>query len=283
MAPELWKDEAYAGKPADIWSTGCVLFIMLFGAPPMAEARGDDWWYNRLLEGRHGLFWRAHEQGGRIISDDAKDLLIRMLRVDPAHRITIADICKHPWFVSDDVHTNAAAMGILQERKRTIDAMVGTNTRDAVSKMDEDEDDTFDPFDDAAPVYRGLKDARETRYVVRVKCTWNEVESAVRSAAKIVGSDVDVVQQQSRVFTARLRTPTSFAVQHSADSVKMTRLSGDILAFNRMFVAIESALLDSKSLASLFKKQLAFGALLPPSPSLVLEAKKKTASKEEGA
>ena len=31
------------------------------------------------------------------ISDDAKDLVHRMLELDPGHRITIDDVLRHPW------------------------------------------------------------------------------------------------------------------------------------------------------------------------------------------
>lgn len=31
------------------------------------------------------------------ISDDAKDLVHRMLELDQAHRITIDDVLRHPW------------------------------------------------------------------------------------------------------------------------------------------------------------------------------------------
>ena len=37
-------------------------------------------------------------QGEDLISPEGQDLLLRMLYPDPSKRITVAQICQHPWF-----------------------------------------------------------------------------------------------------------------------------------------------------------------------------------------
>ena len=73
-----------------------------FGAvPPFGRAAADDWWYSRLLNGHHAVFWAAHEQQAQArnqphaLSAEAKQLLQSMLCADPAARISVPDILAH--------------------------------------------------------------------------------------------------------------------------------------------------------------------------------------------
>ncbi|KAJ6801934.1 calcium-dependent protein kinase 20-like isoform X1 [Iris pallida] len=90
MAPEVLKRNY--GPEVDVWSAGVILYILLCGVPP---------------------FWAETEQGVAQaiirsvidfkrdpwprVSDNAKDLVRRMLDPDPKRRLTAQGVLDHPW------------------------------------------------------------------------------------------------------------------------------------------------------------------------------------------
>ncbi|XP_016457690.1 calcium-dependent protein kinase 32 [Nicotiana tabacum] len=90
MAPEVLKRNY--GPEVDVWSAGVILYILLCGVPP---------------------FWAETEQGVAQaiirsvvdfrrdpwpkVSDNAKDLVKKMLNPDPSKRLTAQEVLDHPW------------------------------------------------------------------------------------------------------------------------------------------------------------------------------------------
>ncbi|KAJ6299493.1 hypothetical protein OIU76_020458 [Salix suchowensis] len=90
MAPEVLKRNY--GPEVDVWSAGVILYILLCGVPP---------------------FWAETEQGVAQaiirsvidfkrdpwprVSDNAKDLVMKMLNPDPKLRLTAQQVLEHPW------------------------------------------------------------------------------------------------------------------------------------------------------------------------------------------
>lgn len=86
-SPEIVAGKNYHGAPSDIWSCGIILFALLTGHLPF----DDDNIRKLLLKVQDGKFHMPAN-----LSPLAKDLIWKMLRVDPASRITMAEILKHP-------------------------------------------------------------------------------------------------------------------------------------------------------------------------------------------
>ncbi len=97
IAPEILNNEGYEGPPVDIWSSGVVLYAMLSGTVPFKANNINDL-HNKI---KSGFYNEIND-----ISNDAKNLICKLLEVDPSKRIGINDILTHPWILSCDEDIN---------------------------------------------------------------------------------------------------------------------------------------------------------------------------------
>eukprot|EP00697_Spironema_sp_BW2_P010731 gnl/Spiro4/26089_TR13014_c0_g1_i1.p1 gnl/Spiro4/26089_TR13014_c0_g1~~gnl/Spiro4/26089_TR13014_c0_g1_i1.p1 ORF type:complete len:562 (+),score=44.26 gnl/Spiro4/26089_TR13014_c0_g1_i1:206-1687(+) len=82
----------YDGARADLWSCGCILFVLLTGMVPWDQPTSLSAEYIRFLSGRFDTHpWST-------IPSSARDLLIAMLQPEPSRRLSISQIREHPWF-----------------------------------------------------------------------------------------------------------------------------------------------------------------------------------------
>ncbi|KAG9389509.1 Protein kinase domain [Carpediemonas membranifera] len=92
IAPEILRSQPYDGKRADIWSVGVILYVMLAGFMPF-EDPSQQTLIRNIVEARYNCpSW---------FSEDARDLISKMINPDVAQRITIPDILAHPWMLVD--------------------------------------------------------------------------------------------------------------------------------------------------------------------------------------
>ncbi|KAJ4900897.1 SNF1-related protein kinase catalytic subunit alpha KIN11 [Raphanus sativus] len=88
-APEVISGKLYAGPEVDVWSCGVILYALLCGTLPF-----DDENIPNLFKKIKGGIYTLPSH----LSADARDLIPRMLVVDPVKRITIPEIRQHRWF-----------------------------------------------------------------------------------------------------------------------------------------------------------------------------------------
>jgi len=93
-APEVISCESSDGysKQCDMWSLGVMLFVMLCGEMPFFSEDTVEL-YERVKAGKYDMDTPSWSS----VSEDAKDLICRMLDVDPVSRISSIDALKHPW------------------------------------------------------------------------------------------------------------------------------------------------------------------------------------------
>mmetsp|Transcript_17209 Transcript_17209/g.25496 ORF Transcript_17209/g.25496 Transcript_17209/m.25496 type:complete len:646 (+) Transcript_17209:101-2038(+) len=100
VAPEILKRQPY-GMEVDMWSVGVICYILLGGYPPFH----DDNQVRLFMKIKKGSF-TFHPKYWDSVSSDAKDLIRKMLVVDPKMRITAAEALQHPWIKA---HENVLA------------------------------------------------------------------------------------------------------------------------------------------------------------------------------
>mmetsp|Transcript_18816 Transcript_18816/g.32119 ORF Transcript_18816/g.32119 Transcript_18816/m.32119 type:complete len:375 (-) Transcript_18816:784-1908(-) len=101
MSPEVLNSKGtYAGNLADIWSCGVMLYVMLFGQYPFESPSQGPVQQNQRVS---TMMARILQVQWTIPSDvpisaECRDLLSRMLVLDPTKRLTMQQITEHPWF-----------------------------------------------------------------------------------------------------------------------------------------------------------------------------------------
>ena len=104
VSPEVIKKYPYNEK-VDIWGIGVLIFEMVFGYPPFSSNFNEDR-FNNIKEGK--INWPKD------LNDlDVKDLIEKILKVNPKERISLDEIEKHQWLI--DTYKK------MKEEKRTND------------------------------------------------------------------------------------------------------------------------------------------------------------------
>lgn len=91
MAPEIVTHKEYCGPPVDVWAAGVLLYVLLTGTFPF-KGSTDNELYKNILKGRIAY--------PEYLSIAAKQLINKMLKVDPQNRPKIKDLLKDCWFRS---------------------------------------------------------------------------------------------------------------------------------------------------------------------------------------
>jgi serine/threonine protein kinase len=99
VAPEVLKNEPY-GSAVDMWSIGVILYILLCGFPPFYHESTTQL-YKQIKKGEYDFpapYWTE-------VSEEAKDLVRKLLCVDPAKRLTAQQVLQHPWICGSAART----------------------------------------------------------------------------------------------------------------------------------------------------------------------------------
>ena len=96
MDPLVFQDQDFDGFAVDMWACGIILFILLAGVPPLELPTLTDPRYKMIATGRLNELldiWQLR------LSEEAKDLLGRLLKVNPEERATMEEVRGHRWML----------------------------------------------------------------------------------------------------------------------------------------------------------------------------------------
>ena len=92
VAPEILAQSPY-DESVDVWSLGVLLFALLTGSLPFLPSPGKNDLFQKVIRGQYDL--------SQVEDASARDLITKMLDVDPAHRIKLSELKQHPWLMSN--------------------------------------------------------------------------------------------------------------------------------------------------------------------------------------
>uniref|UniRef100_A0A7S2PPV1 non-specific serine/threonine protein kinase n=1 Tax=Leptocylindrus danicus TaxID=163516 RepID=A0A7S2PPV1_9STRA len=182
-APEVISGHLYAGPEVDVWSCGVILYALLCGSLPFDDESIPNL-FKKIKSGMYSL--PSH------LSQLARNLIPRMLEVDPMKRITIPEIRLHPWFQHKLPPYLRHPPELMEKRERVVDQQiidevmrqpfprpVPRSTVEMAAALEDDRlvGDVPKLLKDIRVVYELLLDQKHTRLRVM------EVARAIREAA----------------------------------------------------------------------------------------------------
>lgn len=101
MSPEIAANtEPFDGFAIDLWAAGVILYIMLTGFPPYDQANRTDQRFELIVTGR---LMEQLKTWDIALSDEAGDLMQKMLQLHPKVRLNLGDVMKHPWVTDKNI------------------------------------------------------------------------------------------------------------------------------------------------------------------------------------
>ena len=121
MAPQVANQENYKPKPADMWSLGVTIFVLLYGVYPynlekVAEQVDPDIRVNNIS--RIKPLCELEFPKTPIIPDEMKEIIAGLLKKNPEERMTADQLCENEWLKEmDDENQKLMSVLPLNEEK----------------------------------------------------------------------------------------------------------------------------------------------------------------------
>lgn len=167
MAPEVLSGH-YDSK-ADIWSLGVLLYVLVSGYLPF-QGQTTKEVFSKI---RNASFHFQHKEFSNV-SKDCKDLISKLLVVDPRKRLSGADAMRHPWFntvksITEDNELTQTVIsrfrsfrGVSTFKKAAMNILVKTIDKDEVAHLRE----VFEQMDKNK---NGMIDAKDLAAYLKAK------------------------------------------------------------------------------------------------------------------
>jgi calcium/calmodulin-dependent protein kinase I len=136
VAPEILLRKPY-DQQSDMWSVGCIVYLLLCGNLPFL-GRSQKELFRKIISGRFDFT----EEIWTEVSNDAKDLVRKLLVLDPDARLTAKKALLHPWLkVSTDrlsknnLQSTSQKLKIFNAKMKLRSAMIAVDTVGLLKKV----------------------------------------------------------------------------------------------------------------------------------------------------
>eukprot|EP00762_Andalucia_godoyi_P002374 ANDGO_02790.mRNA.1 Calcium/calmodulin-dependent protein kinase type 1 len=104
VAPEVLLNNGYDAA-VDMWSIGVIMYILLCGFPPFFSESTPEL-FDQIIAGDFSFpspYWDN-------VSHSARELITRLLQVDPVKRFTTKQVLNHPWIKGNTAHMTSMSV-----------------------------------------------------------------------------------------------------------------------------------------------------------------------------
>ncbi|XP_053443192.1 serine/threonine-protein kinase Chk2 isoform X1 [Nycticebus coucang] len=139
LAPEVLGSVGTAGynRAVDCWSLGVILFICLSGYPPFSEHKTQVSLKDQITSGKYHFIPEVWAD----VSENALDLVKKLLVVDPKTRFTTEEALRHPWLQDENMKRKFEEL-LSEENKSSFPAQSSTSRKRAPEGEPEDAEST---------------------------------------------------------------------------------------------------------------------------------------------
>jgi len=113
IAPDIIKGKGY-GPEVDMWAAGVILYVLLSGRLPFAAEKNNQL-FKMILGGE--LVFKSPQFD--TVSDQAKDLISRLIVVLPENRFNARQVLDHP-FIRDEVDSITPLHNTMVEELKSV-------------------------------------------------------------------------------------------------------------------------------------------------------------------
>ena len=98
--PEVGRSKPYDGCKVDIFCLGVSLIRLVIGTSAFGKATRNDHKYHMIMQKKYKEYWEIVESQNNDLklSEEFKDLYIKMILYNPQLRLIAKEVLEHPWF-----------------------------------------------------------------------------------------------------------------------------------------------------------------------------------------
>ena len=163
ISPEMWEKKIYSGIKSDIFSLGVVLFNLVTGSYGFNKSKKNDNLYKLIINnnGDYKEYWEKTEpeKFNLVLSENFKELYVKMVAHDPKDRPTIDEILDSNWLHEINI-LNKDEYAILENEVRDVFLVRYEKMKEA----DENFECLIKKVEEIGYSTRGIKDNTKTGF-----------------------------------------------------------------------------------------------------------------------